>query len=129
VIPPAAAHADASGLLGGLSAFQASAGALLAVVVLMILTGRLVPRSVLRDTRRDSSARETQLQKQADAWRDAYELAVQGRKTADEHMAELLDAARTTRQVIEALPQAAGRAGPGKTDRAERKVRHDTPVD
>ncbi len=76
-----------------------SAG-LLAVVVVMILTGRLVPRSNLDDLRADKDA-------QIATWKTAYEKAVSVQDVQREHVAALLDAARTTTHVIQALPHAA----------------------
>lgn len=75
-----------------------SAG-LLAVVVVMVLTGRLVPRSVLEDLRSDKDA-------QIDTWKTAYEKAMTGQDVQREHVSALLDANRTTTHVIQSLPQA-----------------------
>lgn len=75
-----------------------SAG-LLAVVVIMILTGRLVPRSTLDDLRADKNA-------QIETWKTAYERAMAGEEQQRSHVRTLLEANRTTTQVIQALPQA-----------------------
>lgn len=72
---------------------------LLAAVVVLILTGRLVPRSVLEDLRKDKDD-------QILTWRTAYERAMDGQDVQREHVSRLLDASRTTTQVIQALPQA-----------------------
>lgn len=69
---------------------QGGAGGLLAFVIWLIVTGRLVPRSALLDA-----------QKERDRWAEAMEKAM-------EQNAELLTGARVTRQVIQALPDAAG---------------------
>lgn len=74
---------------------------LLAVVVVMVLTGRLVPKSTLEDLRADKD-------KQIDTWRTAYERALQVQDEQRQHVTTLLDANRTTTHVIQALPQAVG---------------------
>lgn len=82
-----------------------SAG-LLAVVVIMVLTGRLVPRSVVEDLRADKDA-------QIETWKTAYERAVSAQDVQRDHIRTLLEASRTTTHVIQALPQAAGLDGQG----------------
>lgn len=69
---------------------QGGATALLAGVVWMIVTGRLVPRSALLDA-----------QAERDRWRDAA-------LTAMSQNNDLLTGARVARDVIQALPDAAG---------------------
>lgn len=73
------------------------AGGLLAVVIFMILTGRLVPRSHLDDMRTDKD-------KQIDMWRTAYETAMEGQTVQRDHITALMDANQTTTRVIQALP-------------------------
>ncbi len=74
---------------------------LLAVVVVLILTGRLVPKTALEDLRTDKD-------KQIETWRGAYEKALEVQDAQREHIAALLDATRTTTRVIQALPRATG---------------------
>lgn len=66
---------------------QGGATALLGIVVMMIITGRLVPRSALLDA-----------QAERDRWRDAA-LAAMGQNT------ELMSGARVTRAVLQSLPE------------------------
>lgn len=73
---------------------------LLAVVVIMILTGRLVPRSALDDLRADKNS-------QIETWKTAYEKSVSAQDVQREQIAALLDASRVTTHVIQALPVAA----------------------
>lgn len=70
---------------------------LLAVVVILILTGRLVPRSTLEDVRADKD-------KQIEVWRTAYETSMSAQDVQREHISALLGAAETTTRVIQALP-------------------------
>lgn len=68
---------------------QGGAVAILAGVVWMIVTGRLVPRSALTDAHVER-----------DRWRDAAREAMRQNN-------ELLTGARVTREVLRALPEAA----------------------
>jgi len=68
---------------------QGGATALLVVVVLLIVRGSLVPRSALLDA-----------QAERDRWRDAALEAIRQNN-------ELLTGARVTREVLQALPDAA----------------------
>lgn len=81
---------------------------LLAGVVIMILRGKLVPRSTLDDLRTDKDS-------QIATWKAAYETAVAGQDVQREHITALLEANRTTTQVIQSLPKAA--RGDGREDR------------
>lgn len=70
---------------------------LLAVVVVLVLTGRLVPRSTLDDLRTDKD-------KQIELWRTAYETSMSAQDVQREHISALLEATRTTTHVIQSLP-------------------------
>ncbi|MBS2962588.1 hypothetical protein KGA66_05985 [Actinocrinis puniceicyclus] len=85
----------------GISLWQASAGSLLAIVVLLILTGRLVPYRMLRDARAE-----------ADRWRSAYELEREARERLAIHAAAGIEAARTATAVLTALPVAPAGGNP-----------------
>lgn len=73
---------------------------LLAVVVILILTGKLVPKSTLVDLRDDKD-------KQIEVWRTAYETSMSAQEIQREQISALLEATRTTTHVIQALPRAA----------------------
>ena len=79
----------------GINAGDAGVGVLLTLVVLFILTGRLVPRSVLRDAQADR-----------DYWRAAHAEEVKARQDERELTTTLLEVAHTADQVLTALPQA-----------------------
>jgi hypothetical protein len=73
------------------------AGGLLAVVIYMIFTGRLVPRSQVDDMRADKD-------RQIDLWKAAYDKAIEGQEVQRDHITALMEANRTTTRVIQALP-------------------------
>lgn len=73
---------------------------LLALTVILILTGRLVPRKVLKDMERDR-----------DLWREAYTLSEQTRRLEAEHTGQLLEAARASAMVLRSLPAVPPGAG------------------
>ena len=66
--------------------------ALLAVAVILVLTGRIVSRAVYKD-KADESER----------WRMAYEAEREARSVSDAQTAELLEVARTTHSLIKAM--------------------------
>ena len=71
----------------------------LTLVVFLVLWGKLVPRSSIDDLRADKD-------KQIDTWRTAYERSEEAREIMRSQITELLQMARTTTHVIEALPSA-----------------------
>jgi hypothetical protein len=73
------------------------AGGLLAVVVFMVLTGKLVPRSQVDDLRADKD-------RQIDVWKAAYDKAMEGQDVQRAHITALMEANQTTTRVIQALP-------------------------
>ncbi|MBW1600909.1 hypothetical protein JJV70_02080 [Streptomyces sp. JJ66] len=89
------------GEIAGITALDLGAGALLGVVVMLILTGRLVPRSVLEDARAER-----------DTWRAAHQVSEEARHSAQRQADELLDLYRTGVRALDALPR------PGDGDRA-----------
>lgn len=76
-------------VLAGLNWSDIGSGALVAAFVLLILTGRIVPRSTM----------DAQVQ----VWKDAYELEKAGRVISDEQVRQLTETLSTTDDVIRAL--------------------------
>lgn len=72
---------------------------LLAVVVILVLTGRLVPKSTVDELRTDKD-------KQIEIWKTAYETSMSAQEIQRGHITALLEANRTTTHVIQAIPQA-----------------------
>jgi hypothetical protein len=66
---------------------------LLSLVVVLILTGYLVPHTILRDVKNDR-----------DRWRDAARLSEEARHSDREQVRELLEVARVADHVLTALP-------------------------
>lgn len=79
----------------GINPGDASAVGLLALVVLLVLTGRLVPRRTHEDVLADR-----------ERWRQAYLESEAARKVEHEHTSELLEMARLGGRILTALPQA-----------------------
>ena len=99
-------------MLSNVSVLQASAGGLLALVVLMVLTGRLVSRRVLEDVRRDRDVRVAEARALAEVWRQAWETERAVRERAEGHAQLAIETARTATAVIGVLPVAAAEGEP-----------------
>lgn len=86
---------------------QASAGALVALVCYLVLTGRLVSRRVLKDLRADHEAALSRAVAEAATWREAYSASEAARRLEAAHVGELLEGVRTTSRVLTQLPAVA----------------------
>jgi len=80
------------GVLDGVPLVGLSAPALLSIVVILLLTGRLVPRTTLLDKAKES-----------DRWREAYEKEREARGASDSQTRELLEVSKTTHHIVQAL--------------------------
>lgn len=87
--------------LDGVSAFQGSAASLLALGIVAIITGWLIPKPTVR-------ALLNQLQQEAERWRSAWEVSQAAHGEKDAQIAELLEHARTSTAHLTALKKAAG---------------------
>lgn len=87
----------------GVSVAQGGAAAILALVVLFILLGRLVPRSVLEDVRKDRDDRVSEIRAERDTWRDAHRESEAARIEAQNQVGELLELSRTADHVLRSL--------------------------
>jgi hypothetical protein len=79
-------------MFDGISLLGLTPAGLLLITVLMILTGRLVPKSTHEQTI-----------KERDQWRAAYEVAELARSTQEAQTRELLEVAKTSTAVLTAL--------------------------
>lgn len=79
-------------MLEGLPVADMTASGLLGLAILLLLLGRIVPRSVLQDKIEECNR-----------WREAYEKERDARSLADAQSAELLELAKTTNSVITAV--------------------------
>ncbi|MDX5563780.1 hypothetical protein PYK79_10995 [Streptomyces sp. ID05-04B] len=86
----------------GVNPGDASAVALLVLVVLLILTGKLVPRRTHEDALADR-----------ERWRQAYLESEKARQSEHEQTGELLEMARLGGHILTALPK------PGQADEEE----------
>lgn len=83
-------------VFGEFPIIQGGAATLLAVVVWLILTGRLVPRSVLDDVRRDRDVRVAEAREEAAEWQATA-------KVSAEQVSTLLPEMQTHTALLRAL--------------------------
>lgn len=79
-------------MLDGISIIGLTPGALLLVVVIFIMTGRLVPKATLQAMMEDR-----------DRWRAAYENERAARTLSDAQTRELLEVAKTSEKFLSAV--------------------------
>lgn len=79
--------------LAGLGMIQGGAVGLVALIVLMVLRGHLVPRRTYEDMREER-----------DTWRAAHTVSEEARHVAQEQAGELLELSRTAIPLLRALP-------------------------
>lgn len=80
--------------LFGINLAEGGAVALLAIVVLMVLNGRLVPRRTYDD-----------LKEERDSWRTAHTISEQARMEAIAQSGELIELSRTGVHLMDSLPR------------------------
>ncbi|MEU0354991.1 hypothetical protein [Streptomyces cyaneofuscatus] len=80
--------------LFGVNVAEGGAVALLAIVVLMVLTGRLVPRRTYDD-----------LKEERDGWRTAHTESEKARMEAISQTGELIELSRTGVHLLDSLPR------------------------
>ncbi|USQ82622.1 hypothetical protein NFX46_01870 [Streptomyces phaeoluteigriseus] len=81
------------------------AAALVALVVLLVLRGQLVPRRQLEDLRTDKDRQIEDLRAERDTWRQAHTVSEEARREAQDQAGELLEMSRTAGYFFNALPQ------------------------
>lgn len=86
----------------GINASDAGLGALLTLVILLILTGKLIPRRTHEDVLTDR-----------DNWRQAYLESEKARKVEHDQTGDLLEMAKLNTHILTALPH------PGRADDEE----------
>ncbi len=79
-------------MLDGISLIGLTPPTLLLVIVVMVLTGRLIPRRVYLDK-----------EKEAAQWHQAYEAMRLARDTSDAQTRELLEVAKASKQFLEGV--------------------------
>lgn len=83
---------------GGISSF------LVAAFIYALLRGFLVPRSAVDDVRADRDARLAEVRRESDDWRTAWTDSQETNRILADQVKELIELARTTNQLIMALP-------------------------
>jgi hypothetical protein len=81
-------------VIDGISTASLTAASLLGITVLLILTGMLVPRRILKDAYRDR-----------DEWKAAFHLSEWSRLEQSDQVGELLEHAKTADALLRALPR------------------------
>lgn len=87
----------------GIVVVQGGAVGVLALVIVAIITGRLVPRRVLEDVRADRDARLAAEKARGDEWRAAALAQDERNDVQASQLNQLLDASRTTNALIDGL--------------------------
>lgn len=87
----------------GLSVGDIGFPGLLSLAIYLILSGRLVPRSVVEDVRADRDERVKAALEDRDTWKDAYQISEAGRDKQGTILSDLLEYAKTTDKFIQAF--------------------------
>lgn len=82
---------------------QVALGTIVTIVILMVLTGKLVPRAVHEDRIADKNNEINNLVVERDAWREAHRLEADGSEELRVQNGKLVDGAETTKALLEAL--------------------------
>jgi hypothetical protein len=93
----------------GIDPVQGGAAALLALVILLILTGRLIPRRTHEDVIADRNN-----------WRSAFLESEAARKVEHEQVEELLEMAKLGGHILAALPQSGQKTSEGEVNAGDR---------
>ena len=89
--------------MAGLPVGDIGAFGLVTMFVLLLFSGRVVPRSVLEDVRRDRDDRLAQAIQGSNDWKEAYSQSEVARSMMAAQVEELLEHARTTDAYIRAI--------------------------
>lgn len=91
---------------------QGGFGALVSYGVWLVLTGRLVPRRILKDLREDRDDRLAEARSEAQVWREAYESAKRANEALAVQLHQMLEVGHTTSSVLRSLPSTSKPADP-----------------
>jgi hypothetical protein len=94
---------DLEELIKGLSVGDIGFPGLLTLAIYLILSGKLVPRSVVEDVRSDRDERIKAMAEDRDIWKDAYHVSEAGRDKQGTILTELFEYAKTTDHFIRSL--------------------------
>lgn len=90
--------------LTSISVVQGGAAGLVALIVLMVLTGKLVTRSALEDARADRDARLAEARAEIAQWQAAARTTMETNSVQAGQIEQLMEVARTAEHLIRALP-------------------------
>lgn len=91
----------------GLDLKDLGPSSILALAVLLVLLGLVVPRRQLKDLRDDRDKREKQLIEERDEWKAAFFASDKTSRELAGQMQAMLEQGRTTEAVIKAIPKRA----------------------
>jgi hypothetical protein len=83
---------------------QGGFGALVALGVWLVFTGRLVPRSTVKDLRKDRDERVAEARAETTVWREAYEASNRANEALYVQLNQMLEVGHTTTSVLRSLP-------------------------
>ena len=86
-----------------LPADQVALGALVTFMVVGLLRGWVVPRSVLVDRMQDKDAQYAAVAKERDDWKTAYNQSELSRQELQRQNSDLIEAGQTTNRLMESL--------------------------
>lgn len=96
-------------MLAGLSAIDMSAAGLLALAVLLVFLGWLVPKSIVAEIRKDRDARLAEARDEINDWKSAFHASEESRALQARQLGELQELAKMTDAFIRSLQHAAQR--------------------
>lgn len=96
--------------MGGLSVSDVSTAGTLLLAVVLVLSGWLVPRKVVKDLRDDRDSRLLEARNETANWQKAYQASDAARELQAQQLGQLLELAKTTDQFIRTLQRAATRS-------------------
>ncbi len=82
---------------------QVALGALVTFMVISLLRGWVVPRSVLVDRMQDKDAQYAAVAKERDDWKTAYNQSELSRQELQRQNSDLIEAGQTTNRLMESL--------------------------
>lgn len=95
---------------------QIALGAIVTFMVVSVLRGWVVPRSVLSDRIADKDRQIADLAKERDDWKHAHAISEQGRAKLKEQNGELISGAQTTNQLMESMRNYLERSNPQRSN-------------
>ncbi len=83
---------------------QGGFATLVALGVYLVFTGKLVPRSTLKDLRQDRDDRVAEARAETTVWREAYESSKRANEALAIQLNQMLEVGHTANRVLQSLP-------------------------